>query len=152
MYKIYWEILKTDPGAKKGSDRKTSTAKNKAFRSEVEKIFKTPTQWKKIPVGVTPVFSPRGGGAILAMYATMNAEAKKLSCITLAFGINKQFKDLLLDNTTISHIAFMLLEKKDAPAKPRKNAKKAPEPFVALTARNNVYKAWGSFLDDPLYQ
>jgi phosphatidylserine/phosphatidylglycerophosphate/cardiolipin synthase-like enzyme len=46
----------------------------------------------------------------------------------------------------------MLLEKKDAPAKPRKNAKKAPEPFVALTAKNNVYKAWGSFLDDPLYQ
>ena len=98
------------------------------------------------------MFSPRAGGEILTMYATMNDEAKKLSCITLAFGINKQFKDRLLDNTAISHIAFMLLEKKDAPAKPRKNAKKAPEPFVALTAKNNVYKAWGSFLDDPLYQ
>ena len=152
MYKAYWDVLKKDPGAKKGSDRKTSTAKNKAFRTEVEKIFKVPTLWKKIPAGITPVFSPRGGGQILTMYATMNDEAKKTSCITLAFGINKQFKDLLLDNTAISHIAFMLLEKKDAPAKPRKNAKKPPEPFVALTAKNNVYKAWGSFLDDPLYQ
>src|SRR5215203_7511716 len=24
--------------------------------------------------------------------------------------------------------------------------------FVALTAKNNVYKAWGSYLKDPVYQ
>jgi phosphatidylserine/phosphatidylglycerophosphate/cardiolipin synthase-like enzyme len=151
MYKAYWDILSKDPGAAKG-DRKNSTAKNKAFRTDVEKILSAPSLWKKIPSGVTPVFSPRAGAKILNMYAAMNDEAKRLSCITLAFGINKLFKDLLLDNTSISHIAFMLLEKKDAPAKPRKNAKKLSEPFVALTAKNNVYKAWGSFLDDPLYQ
>src|SRR6185295_13804860 len=27
----------------------------------------------------------------------------------------------------------------------------AKDPFIALNFRNNVYSAWGSFLDDPLY-
>jgi phosphatidylserine/phosphatidylglycerophosphate/cardiolipin synthase-like enzyme len=56
------------------------------------------------------------------------------------------FKDLLKDNLKDSHIAFFLLEKEDKP-NPR-----AKDPFVALDARNNVYKAFGSFLREPLYQ
>jgi phosphatidylserine/phosphatidylglycerophosphate/cardiolipin synthase-like enzyme len=80
------------------------------------------------------------------MYAGMVADAKKLSCITLAFGISAEFKNLLKKNRKSSHIAFFLLEKED---KPNKRAK---DPFVTLNASNNVYKAWGSFLREPLYQ
>jgi len=40
-------------------------------------------------------------------------EADKVACITLAFGINKRFKDRIADNTPSSHITFFLLEKRD---------------------------------------
>jgi phosphatidylserine/phosphatidylglycerophosphate/cardiolipin synthase-like enzyme len=73
-------------------------------------------------------------------------EAEGLSCITLAFGISEVFKELLKDNSTDSHISFFLLEKED---KPNPRGKKE---FVGLNAANNVYKAWGSFLREPLYQ
>ena len=56
------------------------------------------------------------------------------------------FKQFFNDNTAESHVAFFLLEKKD---KPNPRSKKE---FVALNAGNNVYKAWGSYLRDPLYQ
>jgi phosphatidylserine/phosphatidylglycerophosphate/cardiolipin synthase-like enzyme len=73
-------------------------------------------------------------------------EAEGLSCITLAFGISKVFKDVLADNRQNSHIAFFLLEKED------KLNPRAKDPFVTLNAKNNVYEAWGSFLREPLYQ
>ena len=105
-----------------------------------------PKTWQRIPDGVMAVFSPRSGSEVLQMYAKMNDEAKRLSCITLAFGINKEFKNLLKDNTGLDHLAFLLLEKEDKPNP------KAKDPFFTVSARNNVYKAWGSFLRDPLYQ
>ena len=49
------------------------------------------------------------------MYVDLVDEADKVACITLAFGINKRFKDLLKDNTPSSHITFLLLEKEDKP-------------------------------------
>ncbi len=145
-YKKYWDLLSNDPGAKKSDDRSTANKKNKALRDAVEAIEDVPVKWHDIPAGITPVFSPRGGSAVLEMYAQMNDEAKDLSCITLAFGINKEFKSLLKDNTGLNHLAFLLLEKEDKPNP------KAKDPFVTIDARNNVYKAWGSFLRDPLYQ
>lgn len=145
-YQEYWDVLSADPGAQEGDDRATANKKNKALRDSIEAIFGVPADFKKIAPGVSPAFSPRSGSEVLEMYATMNDEADDLSCITLAFGINKQFKDLLKDNTGLSHLAFLLLEKEDKPNP------KAKDPFVAIDARNNVYKAWGSFLRDPLYQ
>lgn len=145
-FKDYWDLLSKDPGAKKNDDRPTASKKNKALRDTVEAIENVPVKWHEIPAGITPIFSPRGGSAVLQMYAQMNDEAKDLSCITLAFGINKEFKNLLKDNTGLSHLAFLLLEKEDKP-NPR-----AKDPFVPINARNNVYKAWGSYLRDALYQ
>jgi phosphatidylserine/phosphatidylglycerophosphate/cardiolipin synthase-like enzyme len=83
---------------------------------------------------------------MLDLYAGMVDEAKHLACITLAFGINKVFKDRLRDNTPRNAIAFFLLEKKDEPD-PHSSL-----PFIAIDARNNIYKAWGSYMKDPLYQ
>ena len=58
----------------------------------------------------------------------------------------RRLQGFLGDNTPKSPIAFFLLEKEDKP-NPRSKAK-----FVGLNAANNVYKAWGSFLREPLYQ
>lgn len=137
-FKDYWEVLSDDPGE--------TASETKAFKAAVEAIQVAPTALNKIKTGITTIFSPRKNLDVLEMYADLVDNAKKLSCITLAFGIGKEFKKLIKDNTKLSHIAFFLLEKED---KPNKRAK---DPFVALTAKNNVYKAWGSFLKEPLYQ
>lgn len=145
-YLNYWELLSDDPGPMAGDDRSTSLKKNKALRSAIEALEETPTAFSDLKAGVTPIFSPRSGGDVLKMYAAMVDDAHDLSCITLAFGISDVFKDLLKDNTADSHISFFLLEKKDQP-NPR-----SKKQFVGLSAANNVYKAWGSYLRDALYQ
>jgi phosphatidylserine/phosphatidylglycerophosphate/cardiolipin synthase-like enzyme len=99
-----------------------------------------------VPQGITPVFSPRGGLDVLRMYVDFVDTSTRLSCVTLAFGINKLFKDRLIDNDPTSPIVFLLLEKEDRPD-PR-----STQPFVVINASNNVYKAWGAFLQDPIYQ
>lgn len=145
-FKAYWDLLKDDPGPEKGSTKAVSLKKNKEWREAVGNLAEVPTSLDEIPKGITCVFSPRAGKDVLKMYATLVDEASDLSCITLAFGISEVFKTLLSDNTDTSHIAFFLLEKED---KPNKRSKK---PFVTLNAKNNVYKAWGSYLRDPVYQ
>jgi phosphatidylserine/phosphatidylglycerophosphate/cardiolipin synthase-like enzyme len=146
LFAQYWTVLSEDPGGKKGDDAAKVRKKNAAFREAVEAILDVPTDWKKIPKGVTPVFSPRSGSAVLDMYGAMVDDAARLSCITLAFGINQTFKALLEDNTAQSHVGFFLLEKEDVP---NPNSKK---PFVDIGVRQNIYKAWGSFLKEPLHQ
>lgn len=145
-FAVYWELLRKDPGPKKGDDNATVRAKNKQLRAAIEALGQVPTSLSQIPDGITTVFSPRTGSDVLELYATLIDEAEDLSCITLAFGISEVFKTLFSDNTRHSHLAFFLLEKED---KPKKNNKKE---FVALNSRNNVYKAWGSFLRQPLHQ
>jgi phosphatidylserine/phosphatidylglycerophosphate/cardiolipin synthase-like enzyme len=145
-FQAYWQLLEADPGPPGGSDRATSIRLNKELREAVEALGAVPTTLDQIEPGITAVFSPRTGSEVLEMYAKMVDEADDLACITLAFGIGAVFKKLLADNTDKSHITFMLLEKED---KPNKKSKK---PFVGLNAKNNVYKAWGSYLRDTLYQ
>jgi len=145
-FNAYWELLSDDPGPVEGDDRTTANAKNKALRKAVEDLLPTPTSLDDVATGITPVFSPRSGADVLNMYAQMIDDAEQVSCITLAFGISEVFKTLFSDNTSMSHIAFFLLEKEDKP-NPRSKKK-----FVVLNAKNNVYKAWGSFLREPLFQ
>ncbi|MDZ4808584.1 MAG: phospholipase D-like domain-containing protein [Bacteroidota bacterium] len=148
LYKKYWDILSKDPGGKDGDDGATVRKKNEAFKKEVMQLQDDIefTDWDDIPVGITPIFSPRKGAAMLTTYVKMMDAAKDSSCITLAFGINKLFKDYLLDNTDKHHISFLLLEKQD---KPNKRSK---QPFVKIGAGQNVYQAWGSYIQDKLYQ
>lgn len=145
-FQAYWELLKADPGGRDGDDKAAVTKRNKDLRTAVEKILAPPASWPKVKKGITPIFSPRSGSEVLDMYAHMVDEASDTSCITLAFGINKTFKDLLKDNKADGHIGFFLLEKEDKP-NPR-----AKDPFVRLNAKNNIYEAFGSFIKEPLYQ
>jgi phosphatidylserine/phosphatidylglycerophosphate/cardiolipin synthase-like enzyme len=105
-----------------------------------------PEKWEAIPQGVSTIFSPRSGTKVLDMYAAMLDGAESVACVTLAFGVSKIFKDHLVDNTGNSHVTFLLLEKRD------KSNPRAKDPFISLTAKQNVYQAWGSYLHDPLYQ
>src|ERR1700742_1538137 len=49
-------------------------------------------------------------------------------------------------NTSHNALIFALLERKDQPDP------KHPDKFIAINASNNVYKASGSYLRDPVYQ
>lgn len=75
----------------------------------------------------------------------MMDSSKNIACITLAFGINKIFKDYLANNTNKDHISFLLLEKEDKPNK------KSKVPFVFVGAKQNVYKSWGAFIEEALF-
>ena len=145
-YHEYWKLLAGDPGSHEGDDASTVRKENADLREGVEELLDAPTSLDEIPEGITPVFSPRKGLAVLEMYADLVDGAGHLACITLAFGIGKQFKAVLKDHTSRSPLTFMLLEKKDAP---NKNSK---QPFIAINAKNNVYKAWGSYLKEPMHQ
>jgi len=146
QFRDYWNVLSSDPGGQKADARSDVLKKNKQFKTDVEALLAAPTDWHNIPSGITPVFSPRAGSEVLDMYAAMLDGAQDLSCVTLAFGINKLFKEQLKDNTPQSHLSFLLLEKQDKPDK------KSKLPFIRINASNNVYQAWGSFLREPLHR
>ena len=144
----YWELLSADPGGKQDDDSATVRKKNSDFRNAVEAIQPNIVfeDWNDIPLGITPVFSPRSGLSVLETYVKMFDNAINMSCITLAFGINKLFKDLLKDNSAYDHISFFLLEKEDKPSSSSK------EPFLNMGAKQNVYQAWGAYIEDDLYR
>jgi phosphatidylserine/phosphatidylglycerophosphate/cardiolipin synthase-like enzyme len=142
----YWNLLAGDPGGRSDDTRSDVIAKNAAYRAAVEQLSPVAADLHDVAVGVTPVFSPRKTTDVLEAYATLLDTAAREGCITFAFGVGAAFKDLLKDNTTQNAIVFMLLEKQDKPDP------KHPTAFVRINARNNVYQAWGSFLENPVYQ
>lgn len=145
-YEAYWQLLATNPGSKKGDSPTDARKKKKAYRDAVQALATVPTKLADIPTGVCSIFSPRAGSEVLELYVDLVDSAKRSAAVTLAFGINKLFKDQLKDNTDQSGIVFMLLETKDKPTK------KTVTSFVAINASNNVYKAWGAYIRDPVYQ
>src|SRR6185295_4390731 len=146
QFRDYWTVLFDDPGGQVGDDTTTTKKKNEAFKRRVEAILATPNDLNAIPAGITPIFSPRKGLGPLNLYIALVDGAANTACITLAFGINKAFKDKISDNTIHNALTFFLLEKED---KPNPNS---TTPFVFIGAKQNVYKAWGSFLREPLHQ
>ncbi len=148
QYVQYWNILSKDPGSKDNDDRSAALKKNNALKKDIEDLQANIkfTDWSDIPDGVTAIFSPRSGNDILETYVSMFDRAESMSCITLAFGINKLFKDYLVDNTNSDHISFMLLEKEDKPNQRSKT------PFRPIGAKQNVYKSFGAYIEDDLYQ
>lgn len=145
-FTAYWNLLAEDPGSAKGDRYSDSIKKKKLFRTDVEALGDVPDSPDAIAQGITPIFSPRRTLDALELYGTLLDAADVFSCATLAFGINKDFKELLRDNTSSNHIVFLLLEKEDRPND------RSKDPFVAINASNNVYKAWGSYLEEPAYQ
>jgi hypothetical protein len=142
----YWNLLAGDPGGRTDDTRSVVIAKNKAFRDAVEQLSPVPSDLRTVPVGVTSVFSPRSTTAVLDSYEVLLDTATREGCITFAFGVGAGFKELLEDNTSQNAIVFMLLESRDKPDP------EDPTAFVRINASNNVYQAWGSYLENPVYQ
>ena len=138
--------LLTDIRFSQGGASGREHEEEKAFRTAVEALGAEPSNVAAIPTGITPIFSPRLDLSMLDLYVKLADSATSSVCMTLAFGISADLKQALVDNTDENHIVFLLLEKEDTP-----NARSSA-PFVAINARNNVYKAWGAFLRDPVYQ
>ncbi|HSW81774.1 MAG TPA: phospholipase D-like domain-containing protein, partial [Candidatus Saccharimonas sp.] len=141
----YWQLLSADPGGKARQARPQKIAANDEFKQNVIALqhdIEAATV-QKIPAGITPIFSPRTSDVMLQSYASLLNSATDCAAITLAFGINDAFRKVLKGNTPQSHITFMLLEKKDTAG---------TKSEVKLTAKNNVYEAWGSYIADPLYR
>jgi phosphatidylserine/phosphatidylglycerophosphate/cardiolipin synthase-like enzyme len=145
-FRDYWTLLDSDPGGQAGEDVATVRAENAAFRASVEALGEIPEKKAQIPIGITSVFSPRRGERAMTLYGELLDTARHQACITLAFGVNRQFKELLKDNNDQSHISFLLLERQDKPIA------NSAQPFIAINRSNNVYMAWGSFLRTPLHQ
>lgn len=140
--------MSEDLGAPKGVSGASAAgkAKNAELLDRVEGLAPVPTSLAGIPSGVTPVFSPRRGSAVLKNYIELVDAAERFSAVTLAFGVNRKFKDALKDNTIKSPLLFLLLEKEDVP-----NPQSTSE-FVRLKAANNIYQAFGAFIRNPVYQ
>lgn len=148
-FETYWTLLAQDPGAAEGDSASESKAKRKAFRAAVMAIEDVPHEHSEIRTGVSSIFSPRAGSEVLDMYVKELDTARSYGGVTLAFGVNERFKTAFLDNSSqsgVNPVLFLLLEKRD---RPKANSKK---PFVRLSAQQNVYQAWGSYLKDPVYQ
>lgn len=121
----YWECLHADPTGKKLKDQTESIQEDFGLADMGDQI-KT-------------IFSPRHKETMLETYAGLLDSATLVSCITLAFGINKYIKKIIEDNTDKSHLTFMMLEK-DAPD------------ISNFITEHNVVKAVGSYFKDPLYR
>lgn len=148
----YWDYLRTDPGAVEGDSKSEALKKNKDQRNFIANLRDVPATVADIDAGITSVFSPRPGTSVLDLYVDLVDNASSNGFITLAFGVNALFKKALSNNgPTGSPLLLLLLEKKDKP-----NAQQiegtAKEPFVAINSKQNVYKAWGSYIEDPAYQ
>lgn len=147
QYKQYWDLINTDPGGLYEDSATEKRKKNKDYEEAVVAIQPDlPSDKTAVLPGVTPIFSPRPKEAMLDFYAFLLDSATRSGYITLAFGINDVFKKYLLDNTANNQLIFMLLEKKDVPDKDH------PDTFIKINATNNVYKANGAYIKDPLYQ
>lgn len=146
QFAAYWQVLEPDPGGREEDDASTKRKKNDQLRKDVEAASVTPATLAAIPPGISCVFSPRKGLGALELYYELLDTAPNVACITLAFGINKDFKKRLSDNSPLSALTYVLLEKED------KAKKNSTQPFLFIGAKQNVYKAWGSFLRLPVYQ
>ena len=123
--------------------------KEKRTRILKKQLFNSgdlPNDLTQIAQGVTSIFSPRPTDDMLDFYGFVLDSPQRSAYITLAFGISDVFKKYLMDNTANNHLVFMLLEKRDKPTETNRDT------FIKINATNNVYKANGSFIRDPLYQ
>ena len=149
QFQAYWELLSADPGAprrRRAGDG--GQGEEASSRTAVEAILATvPTSLADVP-RASRRCSVRGrGSAVLDTYIEMVDAAETFSCITLAFGVNKTFKDALKDNSHKSH----------APLPAAREGGRAQSDGASVRScgsrpQNNVYEAFGAFIDDPLYQ
>jgi hypothetical protein len=141
VFRSYWDLLGTDPGGRRGQPAGEVRRANAAFRAAVTALTPAPPTGRAgLAVGTSVVFSPRSDLTALDLYTRLlDADTTSWAGMTLAFGVPKHIRAALLDNTAADHVTFLLLESADG-GRPR------------LTARQNLYTAWGTSLPDGLHR
>jgi phosphatidylserine/phosphatidylglycerophosphate/cardiolipin synthase-like enzyme len=100
-YLAYWELLATDP-------------QSTPLKPKVDTLTPVPTG--KPPVGVTAIFSPRGGLDALEWYSALAMEAESALFMAFAFGMNDRFKQVYAKGA--APLRFAVMEKAAGPGKP----------------------------------
>lgn len=89
-YLAYWERLSKNP-------------EMKDLRPQNDKH--TPTPNNNLKKGITPIFSPRGDESVLEWYGEQLKNAKKSVGFTAAFGVNKDFAEIMSkENDSLRYI------------------------------------------------
>lgn len=133
----YWTLLAGDPG---GPTSAKSNPVNANFLKAVEALSPVPATRAKIPIGVTPIFSPRPSLAALDLYRTLLADARRLSCGTFPFTLDRTWREPLVRGGRNGRLCYLLLDKPDR----TKPTKAHPEPVIKLDAEHHIYQAYGS--------
>lgn len=140
-FRSYWELLRTDPGGRRGRPVGEVRRANAEFKTAVAALTPAPPAGRGgLAAGTSVVFSPRPDLTALDLYTRLlDTDTTSWAGMTLAFGVPKHIRAALADNTAADHVTFLLLESADG-GLPR------------LTARQNLYTAWGTFLPDRLHR
>jgi phosphatidylserine/phosphatidylglycerophosphate/cardiolipin synthase-like enzyme len=125
----YWLLLEADP-------------ENGELKPQVDAL--SPLPEGEPPVGVMPIFSPRGSLDALDWYANLAASAKQGLFMTFAFGISDAFQKVYADGK--APLRFALLEKKTR-SMPKGSDREAAEKKIddLRKKRENVF-AIGSLI------
>ena len=89
----YWDLLSHDPGRAKTATPNRRSKQERGVRDGGRGAAPRPRRSTTIAAGITPSSARAAAARVLSMYAQLVDEAKTLRCITLAFGISKEFKD-----------------------------------------------------------
>jgi phosphatidylserine/phosphatidylglycerophosphate/cardiolipin synthase-like enzyme len=87
--------------------------KSAALKPKVDALSPVPAG--RPPVGVTPIFSPRGGLEALEWYSKLAMEADGALFMAFAFGMNDRFKQVYAEGA--APLRFAVMEKAAGPGK-----------------------------------
>ena len=146
-FQAYWELLSGDPGGQGGEDRATASARNKALRTAVEEMLAPCRRHGPRSRRASRRSSARAAARRARHVCPHGRRGRRHACITLAFGINKTFKELLKDNKADEPNRLL-------PAREGGQAEPAAQGSVRQAQRleQRLRGVRGSFINEPLYQ
>lgn len=112
---------------------------------------KTPAPGNPPIVGITEVFSPQPGAAVLARYNDIAASARRALFMTFAFGMNKDFVPTYENENEVLHFALMDkagVGKSVAAAKSEVNKLRASKNAVIAIGQNITLNAFDRWLKE----
>ena len=119
--------------------RRPAGKKNAALRStcrgDPQPAARPRQRRRRGSAGVQPAHGQRGADSCTP---TTGRRAQRLACITLAFGINKEFKNAAEGQHQHDHISFLLLEKEDKPTRGANGALRRHQRAATMSTRRGA--------------
>ncbi len=128
-FRVYWELLLTDPT-------------NKVLKPQVTSLVALPAGYP--PIGTMAVFSPRSSLDALDFYARMAHQANDSLFMTFAFGMHPLFQQVYRESSAA--IRYAVMEKKTRPMAPGPDRVAAERAIDELRFQEENLFAIGSML------